>query len=379
MKSIYLVLLTLLFSAGILTAQTYTVEQAVSFAPVSTSDCYSNTVLWNDGNWKSNPVTVDVSHNISNSSTVNNLNQYGWRTYTFSIYHEDNGNLTLEKTIVKYENYLQPAQSVAQLGLQDLQDIPAGNTQIHLSIEIAHSSGSPYTINVEMPVNGVLNCSMNNTELNGPLVCNIGLIDCFDRQVCSADLDVQGLASICVIYGLPGTPNMYVPCYTYSVNVSGGSGNYSYYWSAYDGTNWVHSTTSVFHFNYYGKGSPVIYLYVTDNETGCTYQWDTWRFPKTVENDDAISNFSKPSLEAFPNPIGQQGLLNVKYQVKESEIASVALYDLQGRMIQELAAAGSLQSGNNELQAELNVAPGMYFVGMRTSSGLVTQKIVVTD
>lgn len=380
MKSIYLVLLTLLFSVGIVSAQTYNINQNLSFTPVSTSDCYATTVEWDDGNWKSNPISVNVTHDIPGSSTVSNLNQYGWRTMTYKIYHDDNGTLTLVKTIVHDERYLLPAQSVSQLGLLDLQGVPAGKTQIHLSVTISFSSSSPFVLNVGIPVNGVTNCYSANAEANPPLVCDLGMIDCFTRQVCDANLAVSGYASTCIIYGIPGDPDIYVPCYTYSVNVTGGSGNFSYYWSAYDGNNWVHSTSSTFHFNYYGKGQPIVYLYVTDNVTGCTYQWDSLHSPKTDETD-GLSGFSKPTLEAFPNPIAQQGMLNVRYLVPEAVTASasVALYDLQGRVVQELAPAGSLQVGSNELEAMLNLAPGMYFIGLRTNEGMVTQKVVVTD
>ena len=77
----------------------------------------------------------------------------------------------------------------------------------------------------------------------------------------------------------------------------------------------------------------------------------------------------------WPNPT--EGRFAVPVWVHSTGPVHLALYDMQGRMV-ELIYEGELDPGSHLLQAHpVNVAPGIYYLGMVSSSGRAHRRIMI--
>jgi hypothetical protein len=77
----------------------------------------------------------------------------------------------------------------------------------------------------------------------------------------------------------------------------------------------------------------------------------------------------------WPNPT--EGRFVVPVRVQSTGPVHLALYDMQGRMV-ELIYEGELDPGSHLLQAHpVNVAPGIYYLGMVSSSGRAHRRIMI--
>jgi len=78
---------------------------------------------------------------------------------------------------------------------------------------------------------------------------------------------------------------------------------------------------------------------------------------------------------AYPNPFNP--MTNLSYDLPEDTDLTIAIYDLQGRMVEELAN-GHVSSGSYKVTWQADNQPsGMYFVQMVTGATVQTQKIIL--
>ena len=103
-----------------------------------------------------------------------------------------------------------------------------------------------------------------------------------------------------------------------------------------------------------------------DNPTDTLFAPKSWK-TETIQSDDAV-------LTVYPNPTDD--LLFV--ELRGAEIARVALYDLQGRMVTGTGAhAGAPQPGTTATMNLRNVPAGVYLLRVTDADGKeYHQKIV---
>jgi hypothetical protein len=87
------------------------------------------------------------------------------------------------------------------------------------------------------------------------------------------------------------------------------------------------------------------------------------------------SNESIKKLAVFPNPL-QGNELNIKFDlIKDSDI-SIDLYDLEGKLVQNLMQNTSFTKGIFKRKFTINVANGIYLVDIKSNSGSINYKIM---
>ena len=85
-----------------------------------------------------------------------------------------------------------------------------------------------------------------------------------------------------------------------------------------------------------------------------------------VDVDDPI--IGSINMEVVPNPTAGQSFLN--YHLEESEVVTIALYDLQGRFVKVLKEGLSQNAGSQKVNLQtVEHPPGVYFINITTSSG----------
>lgn len=388
MKRIFTLSLLALFALGFssLQAVTYTVNQSIDF--VGPKQCFGPLTPVVNGQDLVDLVSVDVhvDHNINGypvgspflPATINNQ---CWRYLYFDIYKYNNGLETYEATITKYHYWLHGAAytngsstNTYTLSVNDLNNagISGGKKIVRLRVKYDYFGNTPHTLNLNVSSNGNALCSQNNIDYsaNSPLTCNVGLIDCFTYHPCDADLTVFGYVSLVPQYDRFGNFIGYTKQYTYPVNISGGSGNFTYSWTSNDVPNTSSGTSFVFQ---YSGNNPHVNLTVTDNVTGCVYFWST-NGKNSVEPEVESAEFG-----FAPNPVASNSSLRVNFSLTSPDRVNFELYDLSGKMVKTLGHSVEGFMGDNSTEISTSdISPGIYFVRMLSSqNGTHTQKLVV--
>jgi hypothetical protein len=87
------------------------------------------------------------------------------------------------------------------------------------------------------------------------------------------------------------------------------------------------------------------------------------------------ANSTETGVTAFPNPASNK--LNVSINLSNDINGEVALFSAVGQKVQTIAS-GKLAKGSNMLTADLNLAPGMYYLTVKDgSSTLKTQAVSI--
>jgi len=82
-------------------------------------------------------------------------------------------------------------------------------------------------------------------------------------------------------------------------------------------------------------------------------------------------------LEVYPNPVQENGLLNIAYTVANDEMVNISLYDAIGNKVAEILNA-NIQAGTHTINFDVNnVAVGNYIVRIEAGSNVMTQKVNV--
>lgn len=81
-------------------------------------------------------------------------------------------------------------------------------------------------------------------------------------------------------------------------------------------------------------------------------------------------------LDYFPNPFSE--VLNIQLSVKESGIFSIALFDLQGRLVENVLNGKYLNTQKHffEIRSQ-QISNGIYFLKFQTEYGLNVQKVIL--
>ena len=387
-KSTLLFLSVLLLGFGNVSAVTFTVHQnLVNLSPVPNCNS-SNLVTYNDQGW-GNVVSmqVEVNHNVNGTVVgspwlVNTINDHCWRYVKFHIYSVTNGvpSLNPEATVTKYAHWLTGAvynngSSVRQyhLTVGDLAGagLSAGKKQVRIEVKYHYWGNTPHTINLNVSQNNIPSWSQPNIDgANSTLICNMsGIAGCFNYQPCNANVSMIGMA---VFYPWPSKCSV---IYRYWANVSGGSGNYSYYWSRSNSSQ--HSTTNQLRFC--KPSSPgTVYLTVTDNVTGCVY-YKSQSFSKQEEL--VVATQSLLDVTIAPNPVQASSPLNVELKLPLADVVDLDLYDLNGRKVRSLAHHINGAKGTNNFNLSVEgLVSGIYFVRLTSpKNGPFTRKVVIVD
>lgn len=384
-KLFALALLALVFSS--MQAVTYTVNQSIDY--LAPKGCFGpNNPVFN-GQDIATLVTINVgvSHNINgypvgSPNLPSTINQQCWRYLFFDVYKYNNGVETFEATITKYNFWLQGAATTNgssniayDLTVADLvaAGISGGKKVVRLRVRYDYFGSTPHTLNLNVTSNGSALCSQNNIDngANSPLNCTVGLVDCFTFNPCNANINLFGYVSLQPIYDRMGNIIGYTKEYTYPAFVSGGSGNYSYSWSVTEVPN-ASSSTSTLKFLYNGN-NPHVYLTVTDNVTGCVYYWSS--HGKTVMEAEA----AVAEMTLSPNPASSYGQVRVDYTLPSSDMVSIQLYDVAGKMVRDLGDQVEGFSGENSMELSLDgIAPGIYLLRLASPlNGNLTKKLIV--
>lgn len=371
------VLALLMFPVLNVSANTYQITQNAVFT--SPTNCPGATVSTQTPNWTGGNFTLNMTHNIfnvpSSPNYASNVNNTGWRYIYWDVYDVDgSGNEILEHTFTEYSRILSggvnsgSSSSSFSLNMNDIvtAGISDGEKVIRLRIGMS-LTGKSHTINGEIQANGVEQCDANPLDGNF-FSCEVGVIDCFTLQTCAANLNVLGYAYLSPIIDLNGNIT-YEVRYSYSANISGGSGNYSYYWYGPG----IPQTSNGPTYNYRPNGKGWIYLTVVDNETGCIYYW-TSKYGKT--ND--LASVQSLDFQIGPNPIQQGEKLTSRFSLNQDDSYSIQIFDINGRVFMNAQDLPAITSGEQTLELPNNLAPGIYFVRITSQElGSKTKRLVV--
>lgn len=369
-----LLLLTFMFAVNHSQAA-FTITENYTFNAPSAPSCYNTEVRPDVGNWHSTLVNIVSTNTISvpgNPNIVANLSQQAFRYIYFDIYVDDGTSLTLVKTIEKLQNYLYNGSH--ELTVPDLEGVPPGDIQIHLRVLYDHIGSNPYDLDLYLNSNGQENCFQPRFDIQGTeLACDFGMIDCFEWNPCVAELRVTNPGTC---FSLPGNPT---PCYSYQASIDGAIGPVSYEWGVKSligggvvgtGPNfqifWDTST----------QGPGRVILTVTDEGTGCVY---TWSSSFKADGQLLEGQFEENALEIGPNPIAGQERLTIKYQLSEPGAVSIDVYDLTGKKLRTLYHNDSAPATEESLRVVPDLSPGYYMVGLKTPTGMTSQKLIITD
>ena len=88
------------------------------------------------------------------------------------------------------------------------------------------------------------------------------------------------------------------------------------------------------------------------------------------------TNPSFEEMKVSPNPF--RDFISINYTLTESQSVSLAIYDLNGRMIQPLITNHLQNKGSHEFSFFGNeLIAGIYLLELKTSQKIFTQKIIL--
>lgn len=97
----------------------------------------------------------------------------------------------------------------------------------------------------------------------------------------------------------------------------------------------------------------------------------------TVRDDDGsiVAGGSIYLLEAFPNPSADR--VTTRFNLFESEVVTIEVYDITGRLVRTVMENRPLSAGTHEYAIDLADRPdGVYYIRMSTGSGSQTRRLV---
>ena len=129
-------------------------------------------------------------------------------------------------------------------------------------------------------------------------------------------------------------------------------------------------------FKLYDSLSGEIYEYVEsvvfENDMIIGDGFATFNLEQTVVNQLPIESALS---QAYPNPFNPT--TNIEYSVLEEGYANILVYDLQGRVVQELVNEYKDQGDYKIVWNAVNVPSGVYFIQMNINCFVSTQKVML--
>lgn len=103
--------------------------------------------------------------------------------------------------------------------------------------------------------------------------------------------------------------------------------------------------------------------------------------PPTYQRNDLIVEDVLPLKEVLalgiaPNPFSSQALIT--YELPTDELVSLAIYNMQGKLMQSLIEGQYQEAGQYQFQLNVEATEnGLYFLGLKTQSGFITKKVMI--
>ena len=91
-----------------------------------------------------------------------------------------------------------------------------------------------------------------------------------------------------------------------------------------------------------------------------------------VGTEEVVSN--KVEMNIFPNPANSS--TNVSFNLERADHVNIVLMDQSGRIVSNIFN-GHRSAGNQKIEMDLNVSPGMYLVKMESSSATKVERLIV--
>lgn len=168
-----------------------------------------------------------------------------------------------------------------------------------------------------------------------------------------------------------------------TINVTGGTGPYSYSWS--DGVTTSTNTRSDLCGPLAGSGTPVQYTVVVTDANGCSgntsFLIDVTSNAPSTQSTLAVSANARLDqipgttiVNAYPNP--SKGLVHLLIGSKENASAVMTVTDMSGRVVRTFQI--NLQQGinSNDLQLPIHAA-GIYVLQIKTSKEIRTLRLLL--
>lgn len=358
----------------------YNVTQNAVFTPPS--NCPGPTVSIQTSNWTGGNLTLNMTHDIFNVPSSpfysTSVHYQGWRYLYWDIYDVDAlGNQTLEHTISKGSRILtggitSGSSSIPySLNINDLVSAGISDGEKVVRLRVKMTLGNmQYNVNGAIQFNGVGTCSAN--PLDGSSVeCDLGIIDCFVLENCTADLNVLQSSALTWAFDINGNL-ITVVTHGFEARITGGSGNYSYFWVGPGNPGTSTSTT----FSYREPLAGWVWVTVTDNVTGCVYRWTNKYGNKSSELDGPL--VESLDFQIGPNPIQAGEKLTSRFSLNRDDVYSLQIFDVNGRVFMNAQDVPAMLSGKQTLELPNDLAPGVYFVKINSQQlGSKTKRLVV--
>lgn len=96
------------------------------------------------------------------------------------------------------------------------------------------------------------------------------------------------------------------------------------------------------------------------------------------KTDDGMDESDSPEIYIYPNPVRQDGIVNLKVNSSKGTWVTVNLFNASGACVKTMNT--TLGSGNLDLDYDLfGVSPGIYFIMVMLEDSVTSHKILVTD
>lgn len=113
---------------------------------------------------------------------------------------------------------------------------------------------------------------------------------------------------------------------------------------------------------------------------GSDYSWNVstighYKYNEATTNTQEIINLANSwELSLYPNPTSS--VLNLSFNLPQSEVIVVSVYDLNGKLLQE-TNFGQKQPGKNEVSVDLvGLSTGTYVLKIQGNQNAITKKII---
>ncbi len=108
---------------------------------------------------------------------------------------------------------------------------------------------------------------------------------------------------------------------------------------------------------------------------GNNFYFDNVQLQTTISTEEYENGIQ--SMVVFPNPANEK--FSIAFKIDQTDVYSLALYDLNGRLINNLLSDEKLNAGPFKLDTEIgqSIPAGIYLVEIKNSKGSVFKKLIV--
>lgn len=100
--------------------------------------------------------------------------------------------------------------------------------------------------------------------------------------------------------------------------------------------------------------------------------------PQGEEKSNIVPDANGLALEVYPNPT-LNGLINIKYSVKENVPTSIVVFDVNGNLVKTLVQSQNLYAADYQTRFDLSdLNDGIYFCELVSGSNKSTTRIVIS-